>query len=102
MKCSCITINSVEKFSQYRRNCMSNQYFPIFASFIVSFSDSQLYRINGQSNLKAEACFKYSIQLLLLTEGDRHQIQLEGSHVPKPKVSSDKYTFALPIGDHIV
>ncbi|KAI0692274.1 hypothetical protein BC835DRAFT_1277959 [Cytidiella melzeri] len=60
------------------------------------------FQVIGRSEAQAAACYKYSIRLLQLTEGDKQQLQLESSHVPKPKLSRTPYTFSLPDQQRVV
>lgn len=60
------------------------------------------FKFVGRSTRCTDACLKYRIRTLQLTEGDKHRLQLESTYVPKPKLSTATYTFTLPVEQRVV
>ncbi|KAI0921705.1 hypothetical protein AcW2_006594 [Taiwanofungus camphoratus] len=69
-------------------------------STVYSFSET--FHVTGQRETHTEPALRYTILPIDLTEGDKHQLQLDGLFVPTPRIHSNSAShFELPV-DYVI
>lgn len=67
---------------------------------VIGFSET--FHVTGQRETHTEPALRYTILPIDLTEGDKHQLQLDGLFVPTPRIHSNSAShFELPV-DYVI
>ncbi|TCD67573.1 hypothetical protein EIP91_012270 [Steccherinum ochraceum] len=60
------------------------------------------YCVSGSLENQSDAMQQYTVHALMLTQSDRHELQIDPAFIPSPKVPrAGSFTFMLPLDQHL-